>query len=113
MRAGSCLQFQKNGDLLFKTKRKGSNPTREKRPMLKCPICKKNLHKVYDAKVKNDAILFDIDNPRYKDFPRSHICKCSRCHRTIGIYYLTVKARRMMGMKLEHECHGKLEFVQN
>ena len=79
--------------------------------MLKCPLCKKNLHSVYDAKVKNDSILFDVDDPHYKDFPCNHVCKCSRCHHTIGVYYLSVKDRRILGLPLEHECHEKIKLA--
>lgn len=105
------LQLQSNGDILCIHKRKGSNPEREKKPMLKCPLCKKNLYSVYDAKVKNDSILFDVNDPRYKDYPRNHICKCSRCHHTIGIMFLSPKTRRMLGLPLEHECHEKIKLT--
>lgn len=46
------LKEQSNGDLMYVYRRKGSNPNREKYPMLKCPLCKKNLHTVFDASVK-------------------------------------------------------------
>ena len=79
--------------------------------MLKCPLCKKNLHEVFDAKTKNNSILFDIDDPKYKDFPRNHVRKCPRCHHTIGVYYLTVKDRQRLGLPLEHECHEKIALA--
>lgn len=89
------LQEQPNGDLLYICKRKGSNPDRKKYPMLKCPLCKKNLHPVFNVSVKNNAILFDIDDPRYRDFPRNHICKCAGCHHTIGVHYKSLKERQL------------------
>ena len=103
--------MQSNGDLLYATKRKGSNPWHEKTPMLKCPICKKNLHKVFDAKTKNNSLLFDVNDPKYKNFPRDHICKCSRCHHIIGVLNLSPKDRRILGLPLEHECHEKIRLA--
>lgn len=108
MQRHNCLRLQENGDILYTPKKKGSNPEHEKKPMLKCPICKKNLHTVYDTAAKNNSLLFDVDDPRYKDFPRDHICKCSRCHHTIGVYQLSAKERRRLGLPLEHECHEKI-----
>ena len=46
MQRHNCLRLQENGDILYTPKKKGSNPEHEKKPMLKCPICKKNLHTV-------------------------------------------------------------------
>ena len=105
------LHLQKSGDFIYTSTRKGSNPLHEKMPMLKCPVCKKNLHSVFDAKTKNDAFLFDVDDPKYKNHPRDHVCKCSRCHHAIGVYYLSVKDRRKLGLPLEHECHEKIKLA--
>lgn len=59
------LKEQSNGDLMYVYWRNGSNPNREKYPMLKCPLYKKNLHTVFNASVKNDAFLFDVEDERY------------------------------------------------
>lgn len=105
------LQEQRNGDWMFVSKKKGSNPGREKFPMLKCPLCKKNLHIVHNARVKNNAILFDVDDPKYQNVSRDHVCKCARCHRIIGVHFLNVKERRQRGLPLEHECHEKIALA--
>ena len=102
------LQEQENGDLLYIRKWKGSNPEKKRFPVLKCPLCKKNLHPVLNASVKNDAILFDVADPRYKNIPRNHVYKCARCHHTIGIHYLNDEERKRVGLPLQHECHGKI-----
>ena len=102
------LQEQKNGDLLYIRKWKGSNPEKKKFPVLKCPLCKKNLHPVFKPSVKNDAILFDVADPKYKNYPRNHVYKCARCHHIIGIYYLSDEDRRRLGLPQQSECHRKL-----
>ena len=102
------LKAQRNGDLMYIERKKGSNPNGEKSPMLKCPLCKKNLHTVFDASVKNNSFLFDVEDERYRYLLRDHVYKCARCHHTIGVHYLTVKERRRLGLPLEHECHEKI-----
>lgn len=105
------LKEQSNGDLMYVYRRKGSNPNREKYPMLKCPLCKKNLHTVFNASVKNDAFHFDVEDERYRCLPRNHVYKCARCHHTIGVHYLNVEERRRLGLPQEHEYHEKIALA--
>ena len=102
------LMEQSNGDLMYVCRRKGSNPDRKKFPMLKCPLCKKNLHTVFNAGVKNDAFLFDVDDEKYRLLSRNHVCKCARCHHTIGVHYLNAEEKRFLSLLKEQESSNKI-----
>ena len=67
---------------------KGLNRTRERRPSLRCPVCKKILGAFDTPRDKNCTLVYDADDPRMKDLPRNCLRKCPRCHRTIGITVL-------------------------
>ena len=101
------LMEQSNGDLMYVRRRKGSNPDRKKFPMLKCPLCKKNLHTVFNAGVKNDAFLFDVDDEKYRLLSRNHVYKCARCHHTIGVHYLNAEEKRFLSLLKKQESGNK------
>ena len=105
------LMEQSNGDLMYVCRRKGSNPDRKKFPMLKCPLCKKNLHTVFNAGVKNDAFLFDVDDEKYRLLSRNHVYKCARCHHTIGVHYLNAEEKRFLSLLKEQEPSNKIALA--
>lgn len=92
--------------------RKGFNPNREKAPMLKCPVCKKNLHRVWKAFVKNNVILYDRDDSRYADLPCETQMRCSKCHHMIGQITLDTYSRKLLGLPQLYERHRKLTIEE-
>ncbi len=102
------MYWAPNGDMLFTSKLKGSNPNHEKHPAIKCPNCGKFMFYVKDKDVKNDTLCFDISQMKIKDFPRDYIRICQRCHHPIGILFLKPKIRKLLDVPLQHECHQKI-----
>ena len=43
-----------DGEYIFRSKNKGSNPERKREPAINCPNCGKFMFSVYDKYVKND-----------------------------------------------------------
>ena len=97
-----------NGDMVMRSVLKGSNPTGEKHPMLRCPNCHGPLYYVYSKKVKNDILCFDMKDPQYAHTPKYFIRICKKCHHPIGVIFLTPKLRRKMNLPQQHECHEKI-----
>ena len=102
------MQWTEDGDLIFLSKLKGSNPNREKHPTINCPHCGKFMFYVFDKNAKNDTLCFDVEDPRYCSFYRDHIRVCPKCHHRIGIIKLTPKLRRAVGFPQRHECRQKI-----
>ncbi|MBE6910886.1 MAG: hypothetical protein E7474_15140 [Ruminococcaceae bacterium] len=55
---------------------------------MRCPVCKKILGAFDTPHDKNCTLVYDASDPRMKEFPHSHLCKCPRYHRTIAIAVL-------------------------
>lgn len=102
------MQWTEDGDLIFLSKLKGSNPNREKHPTINCPHCGKFMYYVFDKRAKNDSLCFDIEDPQYSNLIRDHIRVCPKCHHRIGILKLTPNLRRRLGVPLRHECKEKI-----
>ena len=77
-----------DGEFIFCSKNKGSNPERKREPSINCPNCGKFMFSVYDKYVKNDILCYDMVDPKYQNYPREHIRVCSKCHHRIGMIYL-------------------------
>lgn len=102
------MQWTKDGELVFLSKKKGSNPNHEKHPTINCPNCGKFMYYVYDKNVKNDILCYDLADPAYQCLPRSHIRICPKCHHRIGIMHLNPRLRKKLALPLRHECHEKI-----
>lgn len=61
------LYMTRDGDTIHTQRRKYSNPDNHRSPIIKCPLCGKNLYAVFNAQVKNDCIPFDADDPKYRE----------------------------------------------
>ena len=107
-RTSSRLCWTEDGELLFLSKEKGSNPGREKHPTVRCPNCGGLMYYIYNKETKNDLLCYDLADPKYKNYPRYMIRICKKCHHRIGILILNPKVRRMMHLPQMHECHEKL-----
>lgn len=88
-------------------KRKGSNPNQLKRPAVKCPMCKKFLYAVTSATARNTTFVYDLNDESYAFLPRDYTTRCPRCHRMLGIAYLTSERRRQFGLPSIRDCHGR------
>ena len=103
--------LRQDGDVLLVC-RKGFNPEGERNPMLKCPVCWKNLHRVWKPYIKNDTILFNRDDPRYADLPFETQMRCSKCHHVIGELIMDSGSRKLLGLPQAYECHRKLTIEE-
>jgi hypothetical protein len=92
--------------------RKGSNPKQERRPSIKCPVCKKHLYHVWNADVKNDTILFALDDSKYATLPLSYRQRCSHCHQMLGAILLDSRTRKRCGLPQQSELHRPLTIEE-
>jgi len=83
---------------------KGLNRTRERHPSLRCPVCKKILGAFDTPRDKNCTLVYDADDPRMKEFPHSHLRKCPRCHRAIGIAVLEDRTEELFRQSEERRA---------
>ena len=108
MTKASYIHLAPDGEFIFCSKNKGSNPERKREPSINCPNCGKFMYSVYDKHVKNDILCYDMTDPKYQNYPREHIRVCSKCHHRIGMIYLDAKLRLKLGLPLQHQCHEKI-----
>lgn len=101
-------QFQHLEDVILHPHNKGANPEGKKKPAIKCPNCKNFLYSVISKRMKNDTLCYDLTDPVYQNYPRNHICVCSKCHHWIGVLILNPKLRKQLNIPLQHECRRKL-----
>lgn len=106
MRSAEIIERENDPPILL-SRRKGSNPNRQKQPAVKCPICKKFLFSVHSAVARNITFVYDLNDEVFAALPRDYIMRCSRCHSMIGIAYLTSERRRELGLPSIRDCHGR------
>ena len=106
------LYMTRDGDTIHTQRRKYSNPDNHRSPIIKCPLCGKNLYAVFNAQVKNDCIPFDADDPKYWELEYEYKIRCSRCHHFIGILVLDARKRKKLGLPYQNEMHSKLSIDQ-
>ena len=86
----------KKDDCIVLDSLKASSQTRERHPSLRCPACKKILGAFDTPRDKNCTLVYDANDPRTKELPRSYLRKCPRCHRVIGITVLEDRTEELL-----------------
>jgi len=102
------IKLMPDGEFVFFSTLKGSNPSGEKHPTIHYPNCGKYMYYVYDKEAKNKIACYDLADPKYKYYPRNHIRVCQKCHHRIGIMSLDSRMRKLLNLPQMHECHEKI-----
>lgn len=111
-KANASYTFSDSGQLIMVQPQKGSNPEQVRRPAIKCPICKKFLYYVWSTDVKNDTILFALDDSKYATLPLSGRRKCNRCHQMLGVILLDSQTRKRCGLPQQSELRRPLTIEE-
>ena len=65
-----------------------------------------------NADVKNDTILFALDDSKYATLPLSYRERCSHCHRMLGAILLDSRTRKRCGLPQQSELHRPLTIEE-